>query len=39
MNYLEYINHYKPKLFLIENVPGILSMKTENGVYVIEIIK
>jgi DNA (cytosine-5)-methyltransferase 1 len=35
LNYLEILNELNPKYFLIENVPGILSMK-KNGVPVIE---
>jgi len=35
LNYLEILKELNPKYFLIENVPGILSMK-KNGVLVIE---
>ncbi len=35
LNYLEILNELNPKYFLIENVPGILTMK-KNGVLVIE---
>jgi len=35
LNYLEILKALKPKYFLIENVPGILSMK-KNGILVIE---
>lgn len=37
-NYLDILNELKPKYFLIENVPGILSMK-KNGVLVIDSMK
>ncbi|MCD8181374.1 MAG: DNA cytosine methyltransferase, partial [Firmicutes bacterium] len=30
-NYLEIVNHYKPKAFVFENVPGILSARPGNG--------
>ena len=38
MEYVKYLNYYKPKAFLMENVMGILSMKTEEGELVIDII-
>lgn len=38
MEYVRFLNHFKPKAFLMENVMGILSMKTENDESCIEII-
>jgi len=38
MEFYKYINFFKPKAFIMENVIGILSMKTENGEKVIDII-
>jgi DNA (cytosine-5)-methyltransferase 1 len=38
MEYVKYINYYEPKMFIMENVMGILSMKTEDGDSVIDII-
>ncbi len=38
MEYVKYLNFYKPKAFIIENVMGILSMKTVTGEKVIDII-
>ena len=38
MEYVKYIDYYKPKAFLMENVMGILSKKTENGILCIDII-
>jgi len=38
MEYLKYLNYFKPKAFIMENVIGILSMKTENNEKVIDII-
>lgn len=38
MEYYKYIDFFKPKAFIMENVIGILSMKTENGEKVIDII-
>lgn len=39
-SYLEIIKHYKPKAFIFENVPGILSAKPgEEGVLIIDEIK
>ena len=38
MEYLKYLNFFKPKMFLMENVIGILSMKTNNNEKVIDII-
>ena len=31
MEYVRYLEYYKPKVFLFENVMGILSMKTASG--------
>lgn len=38
MEYVKYLNFYNPKAFIMENVMGILSMKTENNESVITII-
>lgn len=38
MEYVKYLNYFKPKAFMMENVIGILSMKTDEGVNVIDII-
>jgi len=38
MEYVKYLNFFKPKAFIMENVMGILSMKTENNEKVIDII-
>lgn len=38
MEYYKYIDFFKPKAFIMENVIGILSMKTEKGEKVIDII-
>jgi DNA (cytosine-5)-methyltransferase 1 len=38
MEYLKYINYFNPKAFIMENVIGILSMKTEKNEKVIDII-
>jgi DNA-cytosine methyltransferase len=38
MEYNKYLEYFKPKIFIFENVCGILSMKTENGEKCIDII-
>jgi len=38
MEYVKYLNYYKPKAFIMENVIGMLSKKTESGENVIDII-
>jgi DNA-cytosine methyltransferase len=38
MEYVKYLNYFKPKAFIMENVVGILSMKTAKGEYVKDII-
>lgn len=38
MEYVKYLNYYNPKAFIMENVIGMLSMKTINGEKVINII-
>ena len=38
MEFYKYITHFSPKMFIMENVMGILSMKTERGEKVIDII-
>ena len=39
MEYVKYLNFFKPKAFIMENVIGILSMKTKKNEYIIDIIK
>ena len=38
MEYVKYLKYFNPKAFILENVIGILSMKTENNEKVIDII-
>tara|TARA_B110000879_G_scaffold102160_1_gene138106 strand:+ start:409 stop:1569 length:1161 start_codon:yes stop_codon:yes gene_type:complete len=38
MEYVKYLDYFKPKAFIMENVIGMLSKKTENGEKVIDII-
>jgi DNA (cytosine-5)-methyltransferase 1 len=38
MEYVKYLDYFKPKAFIMENVIGILSMKTEKNEMVIDII-
>lgn len=38
MEYVKYLNYFKPRGFLMENVMGILSMKTETGISCMDII-
>lgn len=38
MEYVKYLDYFKPKAFIMENVIGILSKKTENGENIIDII-
>ena len=38
MEYVKYLDYFKPKAFLMENVIGMLSKKTDNGENVIDII-
>ena len=38
MDYVKYLNYYYPKAFIMENVMGILSMKNNLGIKVIDII-
>jgi DNA (cytosine-5)-methyltransferase 1 len=38
VEFVKYLNYFKPKAFIMENVMGILSMKTEKGEKVIDII-
>jgi len=38
MEFVKYLNYFKPKAFIMENVIGILSKKMENGENVIDII-
>lgn len=38
MEYVKYLEYFKPKAFIMENVIGMLSKKTENGEKVISII-
>lgn len=39
MDYLKFVKAFKPKFFVMENVPGILTMKTSEGGFVKDIIK
>lgn len=38
MEYVKYLEYFRPQAFIMENVIGILSMKTEAGTHVINII-
>lgn len=38
MEYVKYLDYFQPKAFMLENVIGILSMKTGDGNHVIDII-
>ncbi len=38
MEYVKYLNYFKPKAFIMENVIGMLSKKTANGEKIIDII-
>jgi DNA (cytosine-5)-methyltransferase 1 len=38
MDYLRFVKSFEPKYFVMENVPGILTMKTQNGEFVKDII-
>lgn len=38
-SYMRLVSYYKPKLFVFENVPGILSARPGNGVRVTELIR
>lgn len=38
VEYVKYVNYFHPKVFVLENVIGILSMKTEKNERVIDII-
>ena len=38
MEYVKYLDYFKPKAFILENVIGMLSKKTSNGEKVIDII-
>lgn len=38
MDFVRFVNYYKPKFFVMENVTGILSMVTKNGESVKEVI-
>jgi len=38
MEFVKYLDYFKPKAFIMENVIGILSKKTENNELVIDII-
>lgn len=39
MEFVRFVKHFKPSFFVMENVTGILSMKTKNGESVKELIK
>lgn len=38
MDFVRFVNHYKPKFFVMENVSGILSMTTQNNELVKDLI-
>lgn len=38
MEFVRFVNHFKPKFFVMENVTGILSMETKSGVLVKNVI-
>ena len=38
MEYVKYLNYFNPKIFVMENVMGILSMKNKDNIKVIDII-
>lgn len=38
MEYIRFVQAFEPKYFVMENVPGILTMKTDDGTLVIDII-
>lgn len=38
MEFVRFVNHYKPKFFVMENVTGILSMKTKENKLVKDLI-
>lgn len=38
MDFVKCVRHFQPKFFVMENVPGLLSMKTSQGKSVIQII-
>ena len=38
MDFIRFVKSYKPKFFMMENVPGILSMKTAAGESVLQLI-
>lgn len=39
MEYLRFVRAFEPKYFVMENVPGILTMKTSEGVLVVDILR
>lgn len=39
MEFIRFVKYFKPDFFVMENVPGILSMKTKDGLHVTDIIK
>jgi DNA (cytosine-5)-methyltransferase 1 len=38
MEFIKYIKYYKPKVFIIENVPGILTMKNAKNELILDIL-
>ena len=38
MNFISFVKAYSPKFFMMENVPGILSMETQKGEKVVDLI-
>jgi DNA (cytosine-5)-methyltransferase 1 len=39
MDYLRFVKAFDPRIFVLENVPGILTMKTANGQLVTDVLK
>ncbi len=39
MDYLRFVKSFEPKIFVLENVPGILTMKTASGSLVTDVLK
>lgn len=39
MEFVRFVDHFEPEFFVMENVPGLLSMKTKAGKFVKDLIK
>lgn len=39
MEFVRFVKHFEPKFFVMENVPGLLSMRTQKGEMVKDVIK